>query len=234
MLRRLRTIADHRLTPFILVLYFTLDFACIWQRFRHGVAASLSAIAVYRFLDSINIDPGTALHEWSYSISFVRENDGSPVKQDGIDRQTPGYYARCSILTADFGRGLYAPTTQFQQSRLRVLEKLPSDDPAVVDVVAQTADDYIKKFGSRWRHPDQLRAALTSPTRSYVETTHLPLGYLHNTLSLLMFALLCWSLRLNILKLWRHRIDPTKCPHCRYSTIGLTNNVCPECGQLIT
>ena len=67
-------------------------------------------------------------------------------------------------------------------------------------------------------------------------TTHLPLGYLRNTLTLTLLALLIilpirgrtdlW------LKAWHRRyikrLKPGQCPHCGYDTTGLTQ--CPECG----
>ena len=64
-----------------------------------------------------------------------------------------------------------------------------------------------------------------------------PLGYLRNTLTLTLLALLIilpirgrtdlW------LKAWHRRyikrLKPGRCPHCNYDTTGLTQ--CPECGN---
>ncbi len=68
------------------------------------------------------------------------------------------------------------------------------------------------------------------------ETTHLPIGYLRNTIALTLLALLCllpargrtdlW------LKAWKDRLlkryPPGHCPHCGYDARGL--ETCPECG----
>jgi len=65
-------------------------------------------------------------------------------------------------------------------------------------------------------------------------------GITYNAATMLLFALLCWSAKLNAHKLSPSRLlrdfrttPPDQCPHCRYSTIGLTNDTCPECGGSI-
>lgn len=66
--------------------------------------------------------------------------------------------------------------------------------------------------------------------------THLPLGYLRNTIALTLFALLIILPirgRTDLhLRAWKDRLlkryPPGHCPHCGYDARGLEQ--CPECG----
>lgn len=66
-------------------------------------------------------------------------------------------------------------------------------------------------------------------------------GLTYNAMAMLLFGLLCWSTKLNAHKLSPSSLlksirdtPPDQCRHCRYSTIGITNDVCPECGNCIS
>ncbi len=235
MLRRLRTIAGHPLTPFILIFYVALDLVCIGS--RYGWRSTDASKLLY--------EPLFSRPKWSVSwvmAAVTRGDDQSLILlcQDQREWESrPDLLAPSRVV--DYisvfpdprsDCGTYAPT----YSRL---DLTPTDfQPGSLTPAQQS--DFRRQFLEHWVARRIMPTDLSSEERSrfiagqsVIRVTHLPLGYLHNTLSLTIFAMLCWSLRLNIPKLWRRRADPTKCPHCRYSTIGLTTDTCPECGHRI-
>ncbi len=128
--------------------------------------------------------------------------------------------------------GLYSPVVRRERWHL-------SADPHPAVTAAEQAQ-FAKEFiDAHLAHgvlrnfsPSEAKARLLA-TGKAEQYRLLPLGVLHDLLSLAMLALLCTSIRMQPPRR-RKYVDPDRCGWCGYSTIGLTTNTCPECGKPIT
>lgn len=240
MLRRLKAIANSPWTPVVLVMYFALDGWCLIRQFDRGEAMTPVGMISFQIRDSLGMQPGIPpnYHGYAYSTTFdlpsLPVQPTEPSNEGTIDLAAYFHAARrfqCNVITKIYSYGWYAPTRRQRYAR-RTIFASGLATRQEVHLLKESAKKYLLESNFGWNHPDHLVAALVSARANYKEQDILPLGYLHNALSLSMFAMLSWSLRFNIPKLWRKR-DPTKCPHCGYSTIGLTTSTCPECGHAL-
>ncbi len=142
------------------------------------------------------------------------------------------------IVLVDYDdKGFYAPTTYSRWAKVigpSIPELLPQQNELRRRILDRSIGTLgVMNVGSR-------RQALINGKVAHLDGISF-LGIAHNTISLAAFAMLCWSIPLNIHKLSPsnllkgfHTIPIDACPHCRYSTIGLTTDTCPECGNCIS
>lgn len=230
MRKRLRAIANHPITPMVLAIVLGLDLWCLFSRVTQYPTLTQKVLQ-QTFGPSI---------KWNFSMyaGYTIERDDGTIEMirdiewrvDPHTGREPNIVESLSIAHSRIPRGLYAPTWRTHSTTFHIV-KYRQDVPEEAVALREEFVRQSMAVGYLPRDFSQQNIAKLLESGVVRRTEWLPLGHLHNAMSFAAFALLCWSLRLNIPKLWRRRTDPTECPHCRYSAIGLTTNTCPECGR---
>lgn len=169
---------------------------------------------------------------------FNRADGGIDIRSsDSVGSYESGSVDQMVILVNREDSGFYAPTAYNRWAKIigpSSHELLHRQNELREQLINQC------RFSFGPMSYGQRRAALINGRVAQLDGLSI-FGVVYNAMTLLLFALLGWSLRLNIPRL-SHAVITTvsarpladQCPHCRYSTIGLTNDVCPECGNCIS
>lgn len=159
-----------------------------------------------------------------------RTTDGIEV----VDDVSSQGIASVIAYSVQFESGFWAPTRSNHNVEFDLYAPYLALTPDEADQIRLQFADHLDE-----QHASDLAARVRRSewTRSRV----LPLGMLHNTISLCLFGALALSL-VGGVRAVRHACrDDTRrkrlrcgfCPRCEYSIVGLASPVCPECGEAL-
>jgi len=242
-----KTIMDALARPWVLIVLVHVglfDIACIasrWPTIDTPASSFLhDACTTGRRCGSRGIVPNISTSLWTtvYRLPDGTLTSNLPfVPPDQLSQCTPTNAVDSVIIHRTSGKlGWYVPT--FKGERIRVYSAnslLPMSTPFhphTTLIMNRLSSETL--FFSPPLTSSERRTLLATGRLSRGHT--LWLGWLHNAWALLLAIAIPVSITANLDRARRwfiasRRTERQECPHCRYSTVGLTTNTCPECGE---